>query len=299
MFLFVSVAAFLRQPLMLVHEEPQMVGSWFLEPNNGQFTILRAAFLLPSPELTSRIVAALIIGAVALLLLTRTEAIPDARVRLVAALALPLLPLPDPGPYTGPLNGQWWLALGVLLLALSPLRRWHYPAIILAGLSGIAPCLVVPVFRDRRGLVLAGVAAIQVVVLLTSGRGAHGLPSIGWLAVMAALAGAMTVARLPARTRLAFLYLGLVVLALGAFSRGEVEYRYLAIPLVGIVLGLASLALVAKPAAAATTTTAGGDRDDPLVRDCVRHDPLAVEPEQVGAIQHVRLSPPQGPQPVP
>lgn len=234
--LLVFIVAWARQPGELVHEEPRIVADlaanpWAVfSPNNGQITILKAAFYFPD---ASRVIAAAIIGFVAFYLLTRGYT--------GMALALPLLPLGEPGPYTGPLNGQWFVALAMVAIALEPPKRWHYPALLLAGLTGIAPCLAVPVFRDRRGVVLGAVAVLQAVVLLTSDRSPTGVPpDPAWLVWMAGVLAAMLISPAPSRTRLAFTYISLVMLALGAYVNGFVAYRYLAVPWAVVALGVVS-----------------------------------------------------------
>lgn len=253
----VFVLAFLRQPAGLVFEEPTEF--WAMVPTMGPLEYLltppghgggyiqilgRAAFLVAhafGEPVVTRLIAAGIIAAVAVYLTTLRDPIP--RGRYAFALALPLLPIPYPGPYVGPLNGQWFVALAVVGIALTAPRRWHYPALFLGGLVGLAPCLAWPVFRDRRLVALLIPTVIQAAVLLSSGRPASSVPiDPRYFVVMLALAVAMAVARLPLRTRLAFLYLGLAGLLAGAVLTGwfENQYRYLAIPGAVVVLGLAS-----------------------------------------------------------
>jgi hypothetical protein len=238
-------------PFDLNNEEPRMLAAAgeLFAANNGQLLVpARLAYLVASPFgewalVVTNLTAALTVGLVAAYVTTWREAIPDARARWILALSLPLLPIPEPGPYVGPLNNQWWFAIATLGIALSPPRRWHLPALAAFGLSGLAPCLLWPVFRDRRGLVLLAVAGVQGLVLLASHRERFPYPmDAGYLAAMASVAGAMLVARLPTRTRLAFLYAGLVILALGAFGDGRLglNYRYLAVPGAVIVIGLGS-----------------------------------------------------------
>jgi hypothetical protein len=238
-FLLVSVVALAREG-PLAYEEPSFYadpGPLF-EPWNGALALFgRASFwaahILGDPNVT-RLIAAAVIGAVAVYL---------SRVSPVAALALPLLPTPYPGPYIGPLNSQWWFAIAICVMALERARSWHYVALVIAGLSGIGPCLMVPVFRDRRGLVLAATALIQVVVLITSSRRPLGhAPDPGYLLIATVLVVSLLFARLPMRTRLVFAYGGLAVLMAGLIAAGTLngQGRYLAVPFAGIAIGLAS-----------------------------------------------------------
>jgi hypothetical protein len=245
----VFVLALARMPVQLQYEEP--TAFWgnhsVFEPWAGYFQVFARlsfaiAWAVGNPFVT-RLLAALVIAAVAALLIRSAAVVPDARVRVVGSLSLALMPIPDPGPYLGPLNAQWWIAIAVLVIALSPPRPWHYPAVLVSGFVGLAPCLVLPAFRDRRGLALLFPALIQAAILASSTRRQDGFPaSTDYLWIMLVLAAVMVVARLPLRTRLAFLYLGLAVLALGAFASGRLDgqWRYLAIPGAGVTLGLAS-----------------------------------------------------------
>jgi hypothetical protein len=245
-------------PFDLVYEEP--VEFWARVPTMDPIayvftpwagylqTFARTAFLVAYPfgllgPLVTRLLAAGVIGSLATYLV-RATAVPSSGVRIATALALPLLPTGYPGPYIGPLNSQWWIAILVLLIALAPQRRRHYPALLLAGLSGVAPCLALPVFRDRRVAWLLVPAAIQVAVLVSSGRRPLGLAmSLDFLVPAALLVGVMAVSRLPIRTRLGFAYLGLAILTLGSIITGGASGsdRYLAVAWTGIALGVAAL----------------------------------------------------------
>lgn len=257
-----AVLALVRMlPPTLVYEEPtefwDRVSSmdaptYLVEPWAGYFVVFaRAVFLIAHPfddlgPLLTRLASAAVIGVVAGYFASDSlaEAIPAKSVRLGFAASLPLLPLPYPGPYIGPLNSQWWVALGVLGIALSRPRRWHLPALFLAGLVGIAPCLAWPIFRDRRVVPLLAAVGLQALVLLQSNRGTMGIPmSPDYLWIMLALTGSLALARLPVRTRLAFLYLGLAVLTLGGVAMGQLDgqWRYLAIAGSGIVVGVLSI----------------------------------------------------------
>jgi hypothetical protein len=198
----------------------------------------RAAFVVAAPfgesaALVTRLIAAGVIGAVGAYLFGRTAAIPDQRARLILAFSLPLFPIPDPGPYIGPLNSQWWFAIAFAGIALSAPKRWHYPALVLGGLSGIGPCLLWPAFRDRRIVALLIPAIIQAVVLFQSDRvpKARNL-DLGYVILVLVLAAALVFARLPLRTRLVFLYAGVAILAIGFYAEGRLvgRGRYLAIP---------------------------------------------------------------------
>lgn len=264
-FVFVSALAFLRMsPVRLEYEEPQLLGeagtqdlwSYVVAPQNGAVQWFgRAAFVVAYPfgdgaALVTRLIAAAVIGAVGAYLFGRREAIPDRRIRLILAVSLPLYPIPDPGPYIGPLNSQWWFAIGIAGMALSPVRRWHYPALLLGGLSGIGPCLLWPAFRDRRFVVLLITAIVQASVLLASPRRPQSLHvDAYWLALVLPLCASLLFARLPVRTRAVFLYAGVAVLTVGVYAMGTLvnQGRYLAIPWAGFVLGVASFIPPAHP----------------------------------------------------
>lgn len=237
-FAFVALTAFLRMP-GLVFEEPALytAGPNPLEPQSGYFQILgRSAFLvarLLGEPVVTRIVAAAIVGLVAAYVW---------QAGWLWALGFGLLPTAFPDGYLGPLNGQWWLAVGLVVMALRPIRAWHYPAIVLAGFSGLAPCVMLPVFRDRRGLVLAAVTGVQALSVLAGER-----RPVGWAIgpeftlVMVLLLAVMIVARLPPRAKLALAYAGLSLLVLGAVEMGDDWHqRYLTVAWAAIFLGVGS-----------------------------------------------------------
>ena len=157
-----------------------------------------------------------------------------------AGIALALLPISEP--YVGPLNSQWWLAIAVLVMALGPARVWHVPVLVVAGLSGIAPILAAPVFRDRRVILLLAAAILQIAVLLTSTRRPAGFGiSVEFVTVGALLVGVLLLARnLPARDRVAFAWLGLVTILLGSWTTGGAigGWRYLTAAWAGIAIAL-------------------------------------------------------------
>jgi hypothetical protein len=257
-FIGVAVLAFVRMlPVRLEYEEPQLLAeagaqdplTYLFTQWNGALTLFgRASFLVAAQfgdagAFVTRLIAAAVIGAVGAYLFGRSAAIPDMRVRLIVAFSLPLFPIPDPGPYIGPLNSQWWFAIAFAGMALSGPKRWHYPALVIGGLAGIGPCLLWPAFRDRRLVFLLVPAIIQAVVLFESDRrpkAAH--LDLAWVVLVLALCAALILARLPLRTRLVFLYAGMSILAIGFLTQGSLvgQGRYLAIPAAGFVLGAAS-----------------------------------------------------------
>jgi len=257
-FLGVTALAFVRMlPVRLEYEEPFLLSqvattdplTYLLSPWNGAMTVFgRAAFLVafpfgPGAALVTRLISAAVIGATGAYLFGREEAIPDRRVRLVLAVSLPLFPIPDPGPYIGPLNSQWWFAIAVAGMALSSRKTWHYPALVIAGLSGIGPCLLWPAFRDRRLFALLVPTIVEAVVLVESPRRPQRLHLDPiWFVLVLGLVAALVFARLPWRTRIVFLYAGIAILAVGLFAQGKLagQGRYLAIPAAGFVLGVAS-----------------------------------------------------------
>jgi ribosomal-protein-alanine N-acetyltransferase len=248
-----GAGAFIRMlPIRLEYEEPSLLAAvatsqpldYALTPWNGALTLFgRVAFMVAYPfdefaPLVTRLIAAAVIGAVGGYLAATLG-----RAGLVAGLSLPLLPIPDPGPFIGPLNSQWWFAVAIAAMATVPARRWHNVALVVAGLSGIGPCLLWPAFRDRRTFALLAPAVVQGLVLFLSTRRPTGQkPDPAYLLVMIALVACLAFARLPVRTRLVFLYAGLAILTAGLVAEGRLvgQGRYLAVPAVGIVIGLAS-----------------------------------------------------------
>jgi hypothetical protein len=204
---------------------------YLVEPWAGYLQVpSRAAFLLArlgpfevAPAVTILIHAA-IIGLVAVFLASDrlADAIPDRRVRLGLALALPLLPATET--FITVLSAQWFLAVFVVALSLTTDRRWwDYPALAIAGLSGVAVTLALPLYwRDRRGLVLLACAVIQGLTLLASDRRPNA-PGVNArdLAILGSLAVAVILLRqLPLRTRASFIYLGVLTVLLGMLVLG-------------------------------------------------------------------------------
>jgi hypothetical protein len=235
--LIVFAVALLRQPMELVWEEPQhfwrSMPLW--EPWAGYLQVVaRGAFAVAYPLESvplTRVLAAAVIALVAMFLASTrlSQAIPDRRVRIAFGVSLAFLPIAES--YVGPLNSQWWLALLLVGIALTTERRWYdYPTIALAGLSGIGACLALPVFRDRRGLVLVAVVMLQAVYLIGAARRPSGI-AISWqFAIVAALVVlAVLTPRLPRRTRFGFGWLSLVTIALGSWTIAGAEggWRYL------------------------------------------------------------------------
>jgi hypothetical protein len=256
----VTAQVLLRQPLALAR--PQFIWEeaaafwattftfdpvpYLVQPWAGYFQIIpRAAFLvarLGPPELAPAVTFAthaIIIGFVAAFLASdrMATAIPDRRIRVAFGVSIGLLPFAEA--YLSVLSIQWFLALMLVGLSLSPPRRWDYPVIVLAGLSGIGAVLALPLFwRDRRGLALLAVAAVQGVVVLSSGRlsGSLHVEPISLL-IMAVVVIVLLVPRtLPLRTRLAFGYLAIVTLGAAVFTFG-IGGRYSLAASAAIVFG--------------------------------------------------------------
>jgi hypothetical protein len=254
--LVVALAALARMwPPTLVFEEPDYLNRaadplFAVQPGPlpGYLQILgQLAFVIARPfgdlaPLVTRLEAAAIIGLVAAFVASDAlaPAIPNRSVRVLTALSMPLIPTAFPDGFVGPLNDQWWLAIAVLCLALIPARRWHYPAIAFVGLSGMAPCVALPAFRDRRGLVLLAATAVQLGTLLVGHH--HDFDFVvgnAYLQVGLLLVASLALAVLPTRTRLAFAYLGLAILMLGSFETQGAAWhqRLFTIAWVGIFLG--------------------------------------------------------------
>jgi len=204
--------------------------------------------------LVTRLLASAVIGLIAVYFASDAlaDAIPSRAVRIGLAMSLPMLPIPYPGPYVGPLNSQWWFALGVLGIALARPRTWHYPTLLLAGFTGVAPCIALPIFRDRRGLALAVGVVAQLALLLSGERRPPGFSvGIDYILVMLLVGALMSAAPLPLRTRMAFGYLSLAILALGAILTGwplESNWRLLALPGAAMALAIFALLLPRAPA---------------------------------------------------
>jgi hypothetical protein len=248
-----GVGAYIRMwPVRLEYEEPSLLAAvgtsqpleYIFTPWNGAVQIFgRGAFLMAYPfddlaPLATRLLAATAIGAVGAYLAV-TLGVPG----VVTGLSLPWFPIPDPGPYIGPLNSAWWFTVAAAAMATVPARRWHYPALLGMGLTGIGPCLLWPAFRDRRSLPLLVPAVVQGLVLLTSDRRPKPQrPDLAYVVVMLAVVACLAFARLPARTRLVFIYAGVAILIAGLIAEGRLtgQGRYLAVPVAAMVLGLAS-----------------------------------------------------------
>jgi hypothetical protein len=274
----VAIAVLVRElPATLIREEPLQFWArvptmdpprYLLEPWAGYLQVwARAAFLVAYPfgdagPLVTRIIAALAVGAVAAFLASNRmrSAIPDGQLRLGIALSLALVPTAAPNAYDGPLNSQWWFAILAICIALVPPRRWDGPLLLGLGLTGAAPCLVLPVFRDRRALWLLVPTVMQAALVATSTRRPLGLGiSPEYTTIAFLLIVVMIVARLPGRTRLAFVYVGLAIIALGALTYAGVpgNWRYLADAWVGIFLGVGSRAVALFRPSASRASPAG------------------------------------------
>jgi hypothetical protein len=208
---------------------------YLVQPAAGYLQMVsRGAFLLARmgpPEVAPAVTIvghAAIIALVAVFLASDrlASAIPDRRVRLGFALAIPLLPVPEP--FLSVLSVQWFLALYLVGLSLTTeVRRFDYVGVAIAGLSGIGAVLTLPLFwRDRRGLVLLACAGLQALALLGSDRrpaeldpfAPLGRVGLGIIPIVLALA---LVRALPPRTLLAFVYLAASTAAAGTLAGGH------------------------------------------------------------------------------
>ena len=196
--------------------------------------VSRAAFLLArlgppevAPAVTILVYAAIIALVAVFLASDRLAvAIPDRRVRVLFALAIPLIPVPEV--FISVLSVQWFLALYLAGLSLTKeIRRFDYVGVAIAGLSGIGAVLTLPLFwRDRRGLVLLACAGLQAVVLVGSDRRPVPLDLLAPLARVGLgiipLVLALTLVRtLPLRTVVAFAYVAAATAAAGMLAGGH------------------------------------------------------------------------------
>lgn len=236
-------------PLRLYAEEvPEFLNrAGTLDPWAGYLQLAaRLMYIIAKPfgdgVLAAHVVSATVIAASILFLVLRLrDVVPSTLLRATFGLSLVFMPLV--APYNATLNVQWWLGFAALAIALSKPRRYDAPLLVFLGLTGAAACLVLPVFRDRRGLALGVAVAIQGVVYLA--QPAHPFVVSDYphfYPVAAGLGVAMLLARLPPRVRLGFLWVGLVWLGLGLLrdSSGGQD-RYLAGAWAGIYLGVLSI----------------------------------------------------------
>ena len=213
----------------------------------------RVAFLIAYPfgeagPFVTRLLAAVVVGAVAAFVASdrMAPAIPGRRVRAAFAMSLGLLPIV--GPYVGPLNSQWWIAIAVVVLAAVPARRYDVPLLLAAGFTGIAPCFALPLYRGWRFVALAIPTVVQLALVITTDpvpRQPHIEPSFVVAGIVLALA---SVARsdLPIRTRVAFVVVGFGWMVAGSLRITLGPDRYEAAAWAGIALGLiAAVAWVA------------------------------------------------------
>jgi hypothetical protein len=222
---------------------------YLFEPWSGYLIVpVRAAFLvsrLGPPEIAPAVtimIHAAVIGIVASFLSSNrlAVAIPDGRVRLLFALSIAVLPLISP--YLSVSSGQWFFAIALAGMSLTKAKSWDYPLLLVAGLSGLAPLLTLPLFWrawrpwradqiDPRGLLLLGLTVVQVVSLAVYGSRAMVFataPVLVTLIVM--MIAAFVAARaLPRPTQLAFGYLALVTFVLGLFTMGMWGRYFLAL----------------------------------------------------------------------
>jgi hypothetical protein len=249
--LIVFAIFFLRQPTELIR--PQFVweeaGAYWamsfvqdpvhflFDPWVGYLSVPpRAVFLLTRlgpPEIAPAVgdvMHGLIVAAVSIFLLSDRlgSALPDRRLRIGFALALPLLPITEP--FGSPLSMQWFLAVYLAALALADGRRWYdVPFATLAVLSGFACAIAAPLFwwrRDRLSVAVTAGAAVQFALVAQSSR--HPLPfDAVALVLRASIPGSIVIllavvaARsLPLRTLVAFGYLGVVTAAMGVLAMG-------------------------------------------------------------------------------
>lgn len=262
----VAVAVLLRQPIALLRPQwlwEEAAVFWaptftlgvasLWEPWAGYLQVVpRAAFLVARvfpaeiAPVAAIVLHAALIGAVAAFIAQARHAISDDRVRVAFAASIAILPAWEP--YISALSAQWFLALLLVVMAYEPVRRWHYPVVAVAGLSGVAPVIVTPVYlwrRDPRAIVLVPVAIIQTAAILSIGRNATPTEMLPVVAVLAVVgAGVLVAARPPMAPALALP--AVATLVLGAASMNLTSrYLFLAaamVMLVAIVLALRSRA---------------------------------------------------------
>lgn len=263
---------------------------YLIEPWSGYLVIpARAAFLiarLGPPEIAPAVTIVLhaaAIGLVAALLASNrlAGAIPDTRVRVAFGISIALLPLI--APYQSVLSGQWFFAIAIAGISLSPPRRWDYPVMVIASFSGPATLITLPLFWlrwrpskwrvvDGRGVVMALCALVQAISLATSeGRpmGFAFAPVIVVLIIMLGVALVLMRA-LPFRTQLAFGYLAAITLFLGLFAMGYWGRYFLALwalVALGAVIGIVERRRAAIALATWFTVLAVGTFFSPMPPD--------------------------------
>jgi hypothetical protein len=208
-----------------------------------------------APTATILLHWALIAGIVALVASDRlADAIPDRRDRVGFALVLPFL---GSDAILTALSSHLWLGLLLVLVALARPSRWDVPLVLVAGLTGPISVIVWPLYRRPLGFLVAACGAVQVGVLLLSGResapldpGAFAMRALP-LIVLAALAIYRT--PLPRRTVVSFAWLGLAMAAGGGLSLGDA----FATPLLDTMVGPGARHVLAATAAIALFAVAG------------------------------------------
>jgi hypothetical protein len=234
---------------------------YLVEPWSGYLVVpVRAAFLiarLGPPEIAPAITVllhAVAIGLVAAFLASGrlAVAIPDRRVRLAFALSIAVLPIISP--YLSVASSQWFFAIALTGMSLSPTRRWDYPVLAITCLSGPAVLLALPLFWrawrpvawrviDPRGVLMAGFALLQMASLGVS----EGRPIVFFVApvvltLLLMMGVALIAARsLPAATHLSFGYLAVVTFVLGLFAMGMWGRYFLALWALVALAALAAL----------------------------------------------------------
>jgi hypothetical protein len=208
---------------------------YLLEPAAGYLPMAsRSAFLLARlgpPEVAPAVTIAVHAAAIALVAVFLASdrlagAIPDRRVRVGFALAIPVLPVPEV--FISVLSVQWFLALYLAGLSLTrEVKRFDYFGVAIAGLSGIGAVLALPLFwRDRRGLVLLACAGLQALVLVNSDRRPVELDLLAplWrvgLGIIPIVLALTLIRTLPIRTVLVFAYVAAATAAAGMLAGGH------------------------------------------------------------------------------
>jgi hypothetical protein len=151
------------------------------------------------------------------------DGIPDRRVRVGLALALPVLGTEVVG---SALDADWYLAVFLAALPLARTGRYDPLWAILAGLSGPASIVAWPLFLQRRlWMLVAGCGLVQLAVFAASSREPVGIDILAAMirvAPLLLLGGlALWSTPIPKRTLVAFGWVAMCLYIAGATSLGS------------------------------------------------------------------------------
>jgi hypothetical protein len=177
----------LLESILLPH-----LGYYAAVANLGTLLAARAVPLEQAPLVTTGIALAIQLLPAVLLATRRIDALPSPGWRALA-LALLLFSLPSEEIWLNAANSGHYLAVcaGILLVAAPSASRARYAELallVLAGLSGVAACLLAPFFwlrawrersrpRTEQAIALGVCAAIQALIVVIAPS--HGLTSVG------------------------------------------------------------------------------------------------------------------------